>query len=614
MKLVALKINNFRAYRTLAEMPVDEFTAFIGCNDVGKSALLEAMELFFNHQTVKIDQNDPNVHSADKFVEIACVFEELPSVLTIDARSETTLAAEWLLNSAGQLEILKRFDCRTSKPKEEVFARAHSSSDARLNDLLKLKNAELKARARELECIEGVDQRSNAALRAAIRAKVGEVNMQDLLVPLNEEDGKKAWDQIERAMPTFALFQADRPSKDDDPEVADPMKIAVAAAVKEVEADLDAIKEKVRRNALDVASRTLAKLREIDPTLARELSPTFKTEPKWDGFKLTLASDDQIPINKRGSGVRRLILLSFFRAEAERRRTASNAKRVIYAIEEPESSQHPNSQALLIQSLLTLSEDPNTQVIITTHVPGIAALIPTSSVRLITKRAEQSPAIERGDDKVYSRVAQTLGVLPDKRAKVAIFVEGPNDVEFLRAASRLLRAVDGSLIDLDVDYRIAFVPAGGGNLQHWVSQQYLINAGLTEIHVYDADDQVTPKYQSQVDAVNARGNRDIAFSTAKREMENYVHANAIRTEFGFEIVIDDWCDVPDLVAEQVHTAAGGQGEWATLGVEAKRKKCSQVKRRLNKGAMAHMTLAQLQETDRAGEITRWLQAIRDRVM
>jgi putative ATP-dependent endonuclease of OLD family len=539
MKLVSLKVKNFRSYRAVTELPLDDFTALIGRNDVGKSTLLEAMEIFFNQQVVKIDQNDACVHSTDRVVEIAGVFEELPSVLTLDARSETTLAAEWLLNNVGQLEIVKRYDCRAQKPREEIFAWARTSNDTRLRDLLRLKNVELKTRARELECIEGVDQRSNAALRAAIRIKVGESEIQELLVPLNEEDGKKAWEQIERAMPTFALFQADRPSKDDDPEVADPMKIAVAAAVNEIEADLEAIKNRVRQGALDVARRTLAKLREMDPALAQELTPTFKAEPKWDGFKLTLTGDDQIPINKRGSGVRRLILLSFFRAEAERRSTTSSAKRVIYAIEEPESSQHPNSQVLLIQSLLALANDPNTQVIITTHVPAIAALVPTTSVRLLLKRTDQSPEIERGGDDVYRRVADTLGVLPDRRAKVAVYVEGPNDVEFLRAASRLHRAADNSLIDLDTDHRIAFVPTGGGNLQHWVDQRYLSNAGLTEVHIYDTDDRAAPKYRAQVNAVNARGGRDIAFLTAKRELENYIHDEAIRAEYGFAIVIDD---------------------------------------------------------------------------
>jgi putative ATP-dependent endonuclease of OLD family len=341
---------------------VAEFTAVVGRNDVGKSTLLEALDIFFNHKNIKLDRSDPCVHNEGKVVEIACIFEELPATITIDARSETTLQREWLLNAKGQLEIQKRFDCRPKTPKEEVFACAVSSTHPQLVDLLKLKNAGLKERARAVNAdLSQVDERSNAALREAIRAAVGEVEMTEQLVALNEEDGKKAWDQIELELPAFALFQADRPSKDDDPEVADPMKVAVAEAVKAVQAELDEIKERVRQSAMDVANRTLEKLREMDPALANELTPSFKAEPKWDGFKLTLASDNEIPINKRGSGVRRLILLSFFRAEAERRRTASQAKRVIYAIEEPESSQHPDSQQVLIRTLLELGEDAHTQ-------------------------------------------------------------------------------------------------------------------------------------------------------------------------------------------------------------------------------------------------------------
>lgn len=613
MKLVGLKISNFRSYKTPVNLSIGDFTAIVGRNDVGKSTILEALDIFFNHKNIKLDQSDPCVHNEGKVVEITCVFEDLPATLTIDARSETTLGREWLLNNQGQLEIQKRFDCRPKTPKEEVFARAVASSNAQLVDLLKLKNQALKERARAVSAdLSEVDERSNASLRRAIRAAVGDVDMIEQLIPLNEEDGKKAWDQIELEMPTFALFQADRPSKDDDPEVADPMKVAVAEAVKAVQAELDEIKEKVRQSAIDVAHRTLEKLREMDPELANELTPSFKAEPKWDGFKLTLASDNEIPINKRGSGVRRLILLSFFRAEAERRRAASQAKRVIYAIEEPESSQHPDSQQLLIRTLLELSDDPNTQVLITTHVPGVAGLVPTDAVRLVTKRPNDSPLIEMGADDVYRRVADTLGVLPDKRAKVAIYVEGPNDVEFLRHASRLYRTSDASLLDLDTDHRVVFVVTGGGNLQHWVDQQYLANTLMTEVHVYDTDDQASPKYKGAMDAVNARGSRDIGFLTSKREMENYIHADAIHAAFGHRIVVDDWCDVPDLVAEQVHIAGGGVVPWAQLDEDKKGKKVARAKRRLNRDAMGHMTLALLEAMDGRGEVVGWLRAARDR--
>ena len=613
MRLTTLKIENLRSYRTPATLSVADFTAVIGRNDVGKSTLLEALEIFFNHQTVKLDQQDPCVHNEGKVVEISCVFDELPATLTLDAHSQTTLSGENLLNAAGKLEIVKRFDCKPAKPKEEVFARALFPTEPRLVDLLKLKNAELKTRAADVEAVlEGVDKRSNAALRRAIRAAVDNPQLQESLVGLNEEDGKKAWEQIQREMPTFALFQADRPSKDDDPEVADPMKIAVAAAVKEVEADLEEIKEKVRQSAIDVATRTLAKLREIDPRLAQELTPTFKAEPKWDGFKLSLSGDNQIPINKRGSGVRRMILLSFFRAEAERRQTASNAKRVIYAVEEPESSQHPDSQAALIKALLALADDPNTQVLITTHVPGIAAMIPTAAVRLITHQDNASPLIEEGTEEVFARVADTLGVTPDRRARVAVFVEGPNDVEFLTRAARLHRAADATLLDFDTDQRVVFVPTGGGNLQHWVDKRYLQRADMVEVHIYDCDDQAKPKYKDAVDAVNARGTKDVGFYTSKRELENYIHHAAIQAEFGCAVVVEDWNDVPDLVAEQVHVTNGGQDPWVQLAQDKKDKKIGRAKRRLNAAAMARMSLADLQARDPGGEIKAWFEAIRDR--
>ena len=66
-----------------------------------------------------------------------------------------------------------------------------------------------------------------------------------------------------------------------------------------------------------------------------------------DGLDLnrqTITGDNDIPINKRGSGIRRLILINFFRAEAERRIREMNAPSIIYAIEEPETSQHAEHQ------------------------------------------------------------------------------------------------------------------------------------------------------------------------------------------------------------------------------------------------------------------------------
>ena len=70
-------------------------------------------------------------------------------------------------------------------------------------------------------------------------------------------------------------------------------------------------------------------------------------------------------MNKRGSGVRRLILLNFFRAKAEEKASRDN-RTLIYAIEEPETSQHNEHQKILIDALKELANKGH-QILLTTH-------------------------------------------------------------------------------------------------------------------------------------------------------------------------------------------------------------------------------------------------------
>ena len=61
----------------------------------------------------------------------------------------------------------------------------------------------------------------------------------------------------------------------------------------------------------------------------------------------------------------------------------ANAASVIYAIEEPETSQHSDNQKKLIQALMALATAANTQVIITTHSATIVKKLGYSNIRLI---------------------------------------------------------------------------------------------------------------------------------------------------------------------------------------------------------------------------------------
>src|SRR5690554_1210387 len=125
----------------------------------------------------------------------------------------------------------------------------------------------------------------------------------------------------------------------------------------------------------------------MNPEIADSLNPVIPPSDslKWlDVFKsVSIACDEDIPINKRGSGVKRLILLNFFRAEAERRKREENIPSVIYAIEEPETSQHPSHQRKLIEAFIELANAENTQVIMTTHSPAIVKLLDFEHLQLV---------------------------------------------------------------------------------------------------------------------------------------------------------------------------------------------------------------------------------------
>jgi putative ATP-dependent endonuclease of OLD family len=444
---------------------------------------------------------------------------------------------------------------------------------------------------------------------------VAELDLATRSIPLDGEDGKKVWEQLQKVLPTFALFRSDRPSRDEDAEVQDPMALAVKEAVREVEADLANVRAKVRERVAQVAQRTIEKLREMDPALASELTPEFRAEPKWEGFKLSLLGEGGVPMNKRGSGVRRLILLNFFRAEAERRQAEAESPAVIYAIEEPENSQHPNNQAMLVRALAELSERDGVQVLLTTHVPAIASLLPTDSIRFVARGADGHPEVRCGDQGVLRHVADQLGVLPDKlRAAVLVYVEGPNDVVFLRHMARLFRDNgDTTVLDLQNDPRVAFVVTSGGNLRHWVNEQYLAGLNLPEVHIYDRDLETPPKYGTLVNQVNGRGGADWACLTTKREMENYLHRDAIARARQVNVEFTDNCDVPSIVAETVPSASSSPKAWAELDKEKRDEKCRKAKLWLNAEAAACMTLAMLSERDPEGEVRGWFEEIALRV-
>ena len=234
MNLVSLTLRNFRCFREETTVSFDDLTAIIGENDMGKSSVLEALEIFFNNDTVKIDGGDLSVSARDKLIEITCEFNDLPASIILDVQAKTSLADEFLLTEKGTLNIRKVFNTTTSRPKEDVFVSSFHPTAGQYSDLLELTNVSLKKRLRDLNVIDpAVQLNNNPSIRRALWNSCQDLERATTLVPVKKADGKQIWEQLRGHLPRYALFQSDRPSLDSDSEIQDPMKYAVATALAE---------------------------------------------------------------------------------------------------------------------------------------------------------------------------------------------------------------------------------------------------------------------------------------------------------------------------------------------------------------------------------------------
>jgi len=391
MKIKQVKISNFRSYKEEVIINFNDLNVFVGKNDIGKSTILEALDIFFNENKgiIKLDKEDVNKKAKEEGnneIIISVIFDDLPTISTIDTSNPTNLAEEYLLNEDGYLEVIKKYP---NAGKEKVYIKAKHPTNSLCSDLLLKKISELK-KILDDNNIECEDRTKSAVIRKAIWEYFSDnLELNEIEIDVTKEGAKNIWEQLKKYLPLYALFQSDRKNSDGDSEIQNPMKLAVQEILKNenLKNTLEEVAQEVETKLKEVASKTLQKLNEMNPEIAQSLNPVIPTTEslKWiDVFKnVSITGDEDIPINKRGSGVKRLVLLNFFRAEAERRKEENDIPSIIYAIEEPETSQHPKHQRKLIEAFIELSNISNTQIIMTTHSPSIVKLLQFEHIKLI---------------------------------------------------------------------------------------------------------------------------------------------------------------------------------------------------------------------------------------
>lgn len=80
MQISTLLLKDFRSYTELTKISFDDLTVLVGQNDIGKSTVLEALDIFFNNGkgSVKIDKDDLSRYATGDEFMIGVVFSTYP--------------------------------------------------------------------------------------------------------------------------------------------------------------------------------------------------------------------------------------------------------------------------------------------------------------------------------------------------------------------------------------------------------------------------------------------------------------------------------------------------------------------------------------------------------
>jgi AAA15 family ATPase/GTPase len=475
--------------------------------------------------------------------KIAIEFSDIPKDVIIDTTNPTSLEDEYLLNENNLLEIWKIF--RNGKIANTFLRCKHPVNDDFLKEIMRKKTTELQEFVEE-KGIDVVDKRKAAELRKAIREyyikKDGELKYGIIKLPINAEGLKDIWSQLNKYFPIYALFHSDRKNIDQDAEIQDPLKIKIEQVFKKekIRKALEDIAKEVNNEIKEIADLIIHKFKEIS-TIETKIHPDIPdvSDLKWKdvyknlGFKI----EDGIPLNKKGSGFRRIVLLSSLLADIEQKTEGDENVHVIYAIEEPETSLHPDLQIKLVNSLIELSKKTNYQIILTTHSPALIRLFETKHIKFVEKVEGKSNVFDFSEE-IAGKIIENLGLLPEI-SKVVLCVEGTTDELFLKNINQNIEELR-KIIDLEDCIKnglLAIIPMNGSNLKDWINRYALKNTNIIEYHLYDRDHN--EQYKKEIEIVNSRKDGSKARLTKKREIENYVPKEIIEAEFKITLDIED---------------------------------------------------------------------------
>ncbi len=550
MKLIQINIENFLGIEEKTSIDLSQFNVLIGRNDVGKSTVMKALDIFLN--SVKPASEQSSIFNDSGIISIEAIFEPSKNPIIIDENVETSFEQEELVNEQGLLHIKKSWDTSKSSVSPEIYIIRKTYDE---NDFLPLTESQLislcndcEIKTRKANDAEYNNVEKRAKLREYVATQNIDYSFSECKLPTSGSSRlRNIYKAINDLLPRFEFFRANTSLSESDTSIQNYFRDIATSTLNEF--GMEKVEESVN-NSLD---HTLQKItNKINDAVPQEEAIRPITTFDWSKvIRIIFATGDEnagIPLHLRGDGFRRITMMAYFENLAEE--NSQIEKNIIFGFEEPETFLHPAAQEQLFEKLYTMSES-GYQIFISSHSSIIVANTNRDDLIHVYKengRSKFKCAIEN-----ILEIADDIGISMDNQfvtlfdsAKVLLLVEGINDANAINHISKEYKR-NGEIDATFDEVGIVLVPIGGcDSIKHWVALDLLQKLSKPSYIFLDSDCVHSDAESPNVTKLSSLGlveGKDFSV-TRKRALENYIPCDKLNELVpGAEVYYGDWDDV-----------------------------------------------------------------------
>lgn len=482
MRLHSLKIKGFRQFKE-ATVLFDKATFLIGENNIGKSSVLKAIELFLSGNTKPNSEEDFSLGICSETQDQ--IFKSETIQLTGEFHNLPVEAKEWRGfkgrlesyesieedDSGLKLTYRKTFTKNSQSPEIEILVKKRKLKEeySGFNRLQEFLDAGISQEIIE-EIFPGV-----SLSKKLIKKELQNLELIDDLYEIEEEiewvknpGGIPA--NILSKLPKFILI----PARDEVDEMDGNKKSAMSEIlnllytdIRDISPNFIKIQEHLlelqkEMNTSDSESEYGKMIKQLN-TVVNSVFPSAKIiaeanlsdaesilKPK---FNVSLSSNVSTQVSQQGTGMIRasvFALLKFREEWMKKREQKSNT--LIIGFEEPEIYLHPNAATQMRDTIYELA-DSNIQIICTTHSPHMIDLSKKSNQilnRLVKTRSEVSAH-------AFNVTSEYLRLIDDEKFHIKMIIRMDDYVSRVFFAKKIL-IVEGDTEDIVLKETINYLP------------------------------------------------------------------------------------------------------------------------------------------------------------